>query len=57
MVPVKDDGGLNEGDSRGHGGKLTDLGYILETEPTEFVHCMWGEREREKLRKVAVILA
>lgn len=57
MVPVKDDGDLNKGDSRGHGGKLTDLGYILETEPTEFIHCMWGEREREKLRKVAVILA
>ena len=39
MVPGREDGGLDKGGSQGHGGKQRDIDYILETEPTEFVHC------------------
>lgn len=42
-MQVRDAHGLHEGGSRGHGGKQTDIAYILETEPTEFA--LDGEKE------------
>lgn len=43
MVQVSDDGSLDTSGSSGHGKKWTDIGCILETEPTESAHWVWGK--------------
>lgn len=39
---------FGQGWRHGHGGKQTDIGHVLETEPTAFAHCMSGEREESR---------